>query len=376
MKQLYVFMMCSFLSACGPTVIQGVAPLGSIDGGIAVLPIAAESDMQREKLAQIQEAFIRELNSSGFSVLSRDAVNAICSTPECAERSALFSSRGVKHLLAVKLDGSYETNAVAGYYNALSGLATLINTDGSVALSVEHTESEKGGILFNTGQVIEAFRSARKGFEDPFEDLTNRFATKVVSRLPRPGVESNAALSKVSIRSVATQPLGNSRYRVCAEGDAQAQAKLIVNNFKYALRETKTGTYCTVLLSGIALHGASEPRIVLESSYGGSAQRLVSLPGTGVCNPSKAVYRGTGTSIVFGCDKTSGDSKEQCERDILACKESNLYVYSGDSNGGPYSKVGKIKDMLWRGSTTTPEASLAVLSVSPDGATSTPVQVE
>ena len=367
------------IAGCTDTIIKAPTLGASINGTIAVLPVSTASDIQREKLTYLQKAFSRELSSSGYSVLNEKTVNEVCRTEGCPERTDLVHKYSVDNFVEISLTSSEQANFLAGYYNVVSGTVRLLNASNEQLLSIDHSENERGGILFNSGQVLEAFTSASRGFEDSSQELSDRFVKKVIAQLPKADQRVDRASGKpVEIKKIEVFPLGQSRYRVCAEATPGMTARLVLRGLKYPLRETRQGSYCSVLLLALASQRSEVSRIVVESPYGLSKQKELTFPDSILCNPASLVYRNGSASLSINC--RDGDGKEQCLEDIKSCKSTQFFVYKSESADGPFTKAGKVVGESWKdigtAARSSGDVSYAVLALSPDGASSVPFQIK
>lgn len=374
MRNLLLGFVLLLLSSCGTNVIRLAEAPEKLSGTIAVLPIEANTDIQREKVDYLQKAFNRELAGNGYSVLSDSTVSSICKNRLCPERDELVKKYGIKNFLRVELDSTSQSNVVAGYYNELSGKAYLEDITGKPLVTVEHTESEKGGLVFNTGLLIQALRSASKGFEDASQKLADSFVTKVVAKLPQSDRNEETVVgTKIKIAKVDVIPLGESKYRICAEGTPSANGKLLINSKKYSLRETSPGTYCNVVLSGLS-QVSSTQSILLESVYGDTIQKEFSYPEDILCNPSTIIYKENSSTVSLGCEVS--EDQEKCLDDVNRCKSTRFLVYRSYKEDGPFEKVGKVAKEGWKDTMYDGKGLYTVLAVSPEGSTSLPIKLK
>ena len=369
---LCFLLLCLSFCSCGPTIVRAPELKENPPRVVALLPIRANEEIRRERLDYLQEALRRELRSSGFLLLDEASVSDLCGGETCPRRGELLSRFKVQGFVALTVESSYRANFLAGYLNTLHGTLRLLDPQGKELQSVEYTEREKGGLLFNSGQVLEGLRSTSDNFGDEsFNRLADRFIKVVAAAVPAP--KSSQDLSSYGVASlseVTTLGLGEGRYRFCASGTSGARASLVLDRQKISLRETRPGSYCgTLLLSGL-IRPTSKIYVELRSPYGALDRRELEARPFLLCDPGTLLRRG-GSTLAYGCSSDlTEQAKSECQTQLALCQDSQLLVFSGESEEGPFQKRGVLSAPSW----TDPEVpagsdkrTYAVLAVSPQG---------
>ena len=378
---ILLFIAVSTLSACGPTVRKAPELEGAKIQTLAVLPAKADPDLRRERVEFVRQSLIRELVSSGFVVLDDSIVNRICVDAECSARAKLKEKYKIDGLVAIELKSLSRVNLGAAYYNRINGDVKLLTADSKELLDIEHTESEKGGLLFNSGQVIQALiETYDNAGDDSFNKLAERFEKTVAYRYPSPtGGAVLTGLSDVNITQTEITPLGDSRYRICAKGNSGATANFVVDRIKTPLRERTPGEYCGAMLLGNLVQPTSKVGIELRSAFGVPVQTALEPTPFLACMPKNIVSRVAGPStqgLRIGCaDGLSAEDKNKCEAQLKSCATSQFLVYRSDTNAGPYARVGQVAQQAWSDSQGKKGsgAVYAVVAVSKNGGSSIPL---
>ncbi len=354
-------------TGCGPSLSRSKSfPEGGIKR-IAVLPVSTTGTLRRERVTLLQDTLITELEGSGYLLLSPKLVEEVCGQdPQCPARDRLFSLYGVQALATLKLDALDEVNLVLGNYRSLRGTVVFTGVNNKEMLSSSHRESKRGGLLFNSGQVIEGLRSTViSNSDEQFAGLANEFVKKLVLTLPRAGTETAADTTTVRNPTV-TMLDGEARYKVCAAGTPGSQASLVLAGRRSGLREIAPGQYCGVFPLGWLLADKATGRIVLTSPFGASAELPLTLSSPGICPPN-AVVSFSGKTVERTC------SGPRCAGTADQCENARVLVFTADSPAGPFTRAG---ELAGKGSWVAPRTAsktLAVVTVSPDGAVSLPI---
>jgi len=370
-------------AACGPTIKRSPELESTKIQTLAVLPAKADPDLRRERVEYVRQSIIRELVSSGFIVLDDSIVNRICVDADCAARAQLKEKYKIDGLVAIELKSLSRVNFGAGYYNRIHGDVKFLTADSKELLDIDHTESEKGGLLFNSGQVVQALiETYENSGDDSFNKLAERFAKTVVLRSPAPaGGAVLTSLSDVNITQTEITPLGDSRYRVCASGNPGATANFVVDRIKIPLRERAPGQYCAAMLLGDLVQPWSKVGIELRSAFGVPVQSALEPTPFLACMPKSIVSRDSSAAnpkLRIGCAAgLSAEEQNRCEAQLKTCASSQFLVYRSETNSGPFSRVGQVAQRSWsdtQGKKGTGSV-YAVVAVSKNGGSSIPVTI-
>ena len=370
----------ALITACGPIVSQSPELKEAKVQTVAILPALVRSDIRRERVDYIRKSIGRDLETNGYVVLNQDIVDRVCKDAVCADRAQFAQRYGVDGLVEIELDSVDRANFVAGYYNTIQGTVRLLSSGGSKPLlSVQHTERDKGGFLFNTGQVLQGLvQTVENTGDDSFNRLAERYAKAVSSKLPKPsGASSLGKVSDVDITQTVVTPLGGSRVQICATGNPSATAILAVDKIRTPLREGNSGEYCGVFLLDGLVRPDSQVRIELRSPFGVTAQSVLDAAPLLACSPSRIVQAQSGgrPSLELACaDTLTPEQRTACESELAVCGKSALHIYRAASPAGPFQKVAEVNQTPWfdKQSKAGMPGVYAVMAVSRNGGQSLP----
>ncbi|MCB0360737.1 MAG: hypothetical protein KDD44_13910, partial [Bdellovibrionales bacterium] len=161
---------------CGPTLhlspsFEKVKPVR-----LAVLPIKHPETLRQQRIAYLENTLLLALKNEGYSLLDPAIVQRVCQSDECEERSALLTDFDADALVQLDLNDIIRSNFGLGYYNTIVGTLRLNGPQGTTLASVQHQESERGGIVFDSGQVIQGIREQiENNGDEAFNSLAQKF---------------------------------------------------------------------------------------------------------------------------------------------------------------------------------------------------------
>lgn len=269
------------LTACGPKVQISPEFVPFRPPYIALLPVDAPSSIQRERAAYLVELLRIGLEDKGYVLLDADVVERYCADVSCQPgRAALVKQFGVTKFVSLKLESISNVNFVAGYYSALSGELQLQEADASVLYEAIHTERDSGGVILESGQLIQAvINQARSGEEGAIDDLSSGFVDELLDKLPS-GLEiaQNEAGRAVAIETAEVSTYRGAVKRVCVKGTQGSLAWLHSKSAKSRaeLKEVSRGLYCGVFRLVGPWSLDSGLRVELRSAFGDVARQKIS----------------------------------------------------------------------------------------------------
>ena len=272
---LPLFCISLLFCGCGPKVKIEPEYAGSKSRIVAVLPSRAGA-IQREKVGLVEQALVRELRTSGYLVLDPEIVNDVCRDYKCSDYLRLHERYGVKGFFILEITSISRNNFFAGYYNQLSGKLELLNTAGRKLLSVQHTERERGGVVFESGQVVQGVISQIRNASDAAQQrLGEKFVMTLLQQVPKAD-ENQSDLERASlveINSVKLTKVEPEVVRVCAVGSEDSLAYFKLLRHKARLRETTAGTYCGIFRLAEIDKELNSAGVELRSAFGSSRRR-------------------------------------------------------------------------------------------------------
>lgn len=363
-------------SACGPKIKNSLPPGAALPASIAVLPADYSGEIPREHVDLVRNAIISGLRNQNFVVVEDKVVQSVCATPQCPEREKLSRDYLVDSFATITLDSFSKNNFIAGYFNELHGKLTITDARGTELTTIDHTQTESGGILFQSGQVFQGIISQVKHSSDSvFEDIADNFAKTIVEKLPPhsgSSGDSRAEGLEIALPSVSVQWSGKSSYSVCAQGTPHSFASIIVNEARSSLREVSPGKYCGSFSSLVAPVGGTVQAVELRTAFGNSVRKDISIPVQPPCNLDNRLSRPSQSQVSIACAKV-GTSSSPCEAALSECAAEKVLVYEAPQLSGPYRKLSE---------STTPtidgvpaNKTIAVVAVAKGGVASQPATI-
>lgn len=384
---LLVLTLSLLLLGCGPKVKQ--APDQALSGLkiLAVLPIDRQlkGGVTQDRLDFLQTTLSSKLSSQGLTVVDQILVSQACESASCTDRHKLTKEFGVNGFVVLSIDSIRRANFLAGYINSITGTLDVQDSNGTKLISITQTEQERGGLLFNSGQLVQGVVSqVENSGETSFTRLADRFIQTLVTALPLKtlsGVSSqinNAAISDIKVRKVQPEV-----YEVCVNGTPNSAAHLVIKPKKTNLREVQPGKYCGVLRLERKNLSSGELVAELRSPFGTSARSMVSLDTGDACLPEdsiRLVKKGLLNRVEVDCLALGNQAlrSAQCS-DKKLCTIGKLLVYRSNSPEGPFRRVAEIANNNgWTDLSTTKnqQAYYEVVSVGKNGAFSSPLHFE
>ncbi len=376
--------MILFLSGCGPKIrtsphSEELSHLSSL----AVLPIDRDpkGGTTKDRLDYLRSSLSSKLRSHGFSVVDDSLVDKACGDRSCSRSSELFATYRLDGAVRLEVDSVRRSNFLAGYINSVTGAVTISNSKTDELLSVSLTEQERGGLLFNTGQLVEGIVSQiENSGEISFTRLADRFIDSIIRELPEPATQTqNAEETPVSLSEVKLKQLRPEIYQVCAYGSPASEAQVLIKGRGTPLRSTKDGEYCSVIRIDKSHIDSAGLLVELKSPFGQTARQSVALETGDPCLPKNSVQlikRGLLNRVEVECLKLRGQliANASCTENSQ-CEVDRLLVYRGPSLAGPYRKVAEVTSNGWTDLSANSREPFfyQIVSMGKSGAFSTPL---
>jgi hypothetical protein len=366
------------VSGCGPTIRTKLAPNTELPTHIALLPANTAIDIPKERIDLVRNSVLSELRNRGFVVADEKVVSSICSTPACPERTQLSKEYLIDGFASLSIDSFSKNSFLAGYYNQLAGSLSVVDRNGRELIAIDHTESERGGLIFNSGQVIQGIISQVNNAGDAaYRELSSQFAKTIVSQLPAATNTSNTVESEaleVVIRSATAQWSSATSYTVCLVGTPNSIASVIVGSQRTSLRETNPGRYCGAFSPLVAASTSGSSFVELRTAYGNSVREAINLPSAVPCELENRLLFAQNTLNV-ACSSIGGDISRVdsgCSQKTPLCKAERLVLYTADAKLGAYKRAAEARQSSIR--LPEPGATYEVVAMGIGGISSTPVR--
>ncbi len=268
-----------FLSACGPraTVHPGFDPGAS--RLVAVLPLKEDGVIARERSSALYKELISELRNSGFVVLEPEVLTFSSTKDFSTELAGLSERFGVGIIAQLEVASHSENDFFLGYYNTLAGHLRLHNPSGVVTVEVEHRESQRGGLLFQSGQIVQGISEQLANSRGENTDLlVSRFIRTVVRKLPRVrGLESDIEVLQATVTKPEVKLLEDEVAQICVRGSVNSIASVSFDGQSAGLREVTPGYYCTILRVKEFVERGARAHVELRTPFGSSRRESFSL---------------------------------------------------------------------------------------------------
>ncbi|RIL11122.1 MAG: hypothetical protein DCC75_02960 [Proteobacteria bacterium] len=327
------------VSACAPkVVVNKEAALQRAPSLVALLPADYPSGIRKERIDLINDLARSELQSGGYTVLDRNIVNTTCLDSGCSQRAELVKRYGVEGFFKVEVESISRNNFLAGYLNSIDGSLNLSGSDGREIFEVSHIETERGGLLFNSGQLFQGVISQVKnsGEDASFGNLASRFVRTIVNKIPleKPSPQQTAS-AELKIGEIKQEKIGPLLVQLCAAGTAGQSASLVINRVKSNLREVAPGNYCGAYN---VYDLGQDPQAVVEmrSALGATAraQAALNLPNECTLDSGVELVRENKRNKLL----LAGSSQAPASRFV---------IYRSEDKSGPFQKVAEVKSASW-----------------------------
>ena len=334
---------------------------------LAVLPIIDKTELSSEQMLNVSQIFEQELKNSGFLLLDRALLAQVCPNSACTNTAPLFNKYGADGTIQLTLDSSSRNNFLAGYYNDLSGGIEIKDQQDQPLMSASVTEREKGGLLFNSGQILQGLISQFGNSKNSSsEKLVDKFLRSLVAQIPRTGraLTLNADSTSISIKNVVVRAPGRDVREICVNATPQSVVSLLVERIKTTLPEVSTGSYCRSFLLNPPFK-YKQVQVEARSPYGNSVRADVQLEESDPCISAKEITfdsLGANPKLTFQCMALPRNRQRQ------------FIVYRELESGLRYQKAATVNSMSWMDKSAV-GSGYVVIEKSPSGDLSLPLYI-
>lgn len=356
-----------FLCACGSGIHIFSEQTTPTPGIYALLPIKHGPTLREQDAAYITRVLQNSLESQGVTLLDPVLIQETCLEQNCPERTTWSTILELQGIIAVDITSNWDSNIIAAHYSTLSGTLKLSDRNDKKLLEVQHRESERGGLLFDSGQVISGLSSqAEYSDSESFRMLAKKFArnlalavkpylgsrTSVHRELPSPAITS----------SVTTPGVIN----LCVSIPApDMRAYLLVGSMRTPLgaqHSTDIETTSCRSFSADVLWHTPQPAIEIRDLTGNSRRIFL---GTnkhpaGELLPCRlnthALWKVISSSvkIIFSCSVQNGNPVQNDNPKTSGCAMKSTCpavhwkIYGAKDKFGPYLLVGETDELQFR----------------------------
>ncbi len=322
---------------------------------IALLPIKSTLDLRDARVTLVEQQIRSELKLRGYTLVEDAVVRKICSTYDCPEVAKLFSNYGISAYVQAEIESFSRNNFGLGFYNNISGNIKFLDRNGKELLKVARSEKEKGGLLFQSGQILQGLKEQfNNSGDDAFNLLAEKFSRELLRGVP--AYDNQAAgsddLAPSKLELVSMDEIKPQLYKICARSSNGSLVNLVYKRERVSLKNNSSGLFCRVLwLNDSAL---SDNKIFLEARtpYGDVVRKDLTFIDEPLCQfddktTLTKIPNKNELSLSIECK-----AKENKPGVLLFCQDSNktcaikkLVIYHSDSEIGPYTKFIEINKL-------------------------------
>ncbi len=268
--------------------------------------------------------------------MESDIVSRLCpAKPSCPE---LFKKFGVDGVARLELTTAVSRNFGLGYADSITGTLAFEDKSGRTVQSISNSTQRTGGLLLNSGQLVEAIKSQAKSFNDStFEPLAREFARGIVAKLAPPaGLERRFSGKPLVLGEPAVEQTRRGNNVLCILGTPQSFVVITRGQTSAPLRETKPGRYCAALRS-VGPVAVKPYRVELRTPSGLETEKQFNgMSGLAGCDLASVLALDAATnSLRLQCN---GDG---CPERLVACEKAKKIVYRAESPAGPFTRLGE-----------------------------------
>jgi len=322
-----------FLSVgCSPTVKgdKNYIPPGNMPFVLVIKQNSlsrSDNDTLQSRISMIEDAVHKKLINRGYLLLDQKIVRSRCKG--CDPLQTFSNIAGYIELELRKVS----TNRFGlGFLNIAKGSLTVFDKNNNEKIRSDYTEYERGGILFDSGQVITSIEEQIEvESESGFSSLASEFAEDIVMSLP----EADSAIIDRDLIISSVDISGEEIITFCITGTPSMKASVLLGGSRMTLREVSTGTYCSRFQP---LDEWNQYEVVLKSSYGAEVRKSGLFPSYTHCRnedliPPKEVKRLE--PIKLPCEiveatqtpRHKGNKILKCTTGSKECFVRNIYLY-------------------------------------------------
>jgi len=247
----------------------------------AYLVPKSENEVPREFVAEIDNQIQTELKNRGYVLLDKRVIKQYCLENQCENLPMEYR---VDALAQFTLNKVRRINAIIGHFNEVGGTLTIFRPDGTKITSISEVLRERGGLLFNAGQLIKGVVSSVKNTaQEKYTLLSAKLARNISLQLPIPEKSSPTSLSifsvstfyekgEISVKKIGAKPEAST---VCLNGSPHQLAKLAINKREINMIEIVPGKYCRTLATEIFTDSKFSGQVELKSTFGTEIRRSI-----------------------------------------------------------------------------------------------------
>ncbi len=342
------------LIGCGPKVTVSPEFESKKPKLVAFLGTIAPEDIRKERVDYLTATVRSAVQGRDYLLLDESVVRKVCPKADCADRKQLADRYGVQGFVTLKLDSVSRHNFGVGYWNSVHGVLSLTGVNGEELLAIDHSEREQGGVVFQSGQVLQGLiEQVNNSGDDSFNKLADKFSRTLALKLPKapPSAAGGTviAANETDLEMVDVRQIRSEVYEICARSKTSSAVSILMNRQRTNLRPVGPGRYCGIYR--LQRKGVAPGSITVEarSAFGAIQRRDIALDLPTLCNLDGRVAlkrQGEKNTLVLSC-VAIGKQSVPCDGGLTSCPVEKLLVYKAMSESGPYEKIVELRGPSW-----------------------------
>lgn len=340
---------------CGPKVTVAPEFESAKPKLVAFLGTIAPEDIRKERVAYLANAVRSAVQGRDYLLLDESVVRKICPTAECPDRKQLADRYGVQAFLTLRVESVSRNNFGVGYWNSVKGVLSLTQPTGAELLAIDHSEREQGGVVFQSGQVLQGIiEQVNNSGDDSFNKLADKFARTLALKLPKAPASAaptatTAVRNETDLEMVDIRQLRSEVYEVCARSNSGSAVSILMNRQRTNLRPAGPSRFCGIYRLHAKSGTPGSITVEARSAFGAVQRREIALDLPTLCNLDGRVAlkrQGDKRMLLLSC-VAIGKQSVPCSAGQVTCPVEKLLVYKAPAESGPYEKVVELRTPNW-----------------------------
>ena len=340
---------------CGPKVTVAPEFEKTKPKLVAFLGATAPEDIRAERVAYLTNAVRSAVQGRDYLLLDDSVVRKLCPNAECPERKQLAERYGVQAFLTLNVKSVSRNNFGVGYWNSVHGVLSLTQSNGEELLAIDHSEREQGGVVFQSGQVLQGIiEQVNNSGDDSYNKLADKFARTLALKLPKaPASAAPTALTvagnETDLEMVDIRQLRSEVYEICAQSNSGSAVSILMNRQRTNLRPVGPSRFCGIYRLYRKSGTPGTITVEARSAFGAVQRRDIALDLPTLCNLDGRVAlkrQGEKRMLLLSC-VAIGKQSVPCSAGQVTCPVEKLLVYKAPTESGPYEKVVELRTPNW-----------------------------
>lgn len=360
MRYLPIFLTLIFVS-CGPGIRTFGDQTAPTPGIYALLPVKHGPTLREYDAAYLTRILQNSLESLGVSLIDPVLIQETCIKLDCRERTVWSTIPQLQGLITVDITSNWDSNIIAAHYSTISGELRLSDMNNQKILEIQHRESDRGGLLFDSGQVVRGLSSqAEFSDSEAFRMLAKKFARNLALALKPHLGRKDSTHRDFPTPVITSSVVSPGEIKLCISVPApDMRAYLLFGSMRTPLSpqsKTENGTTSCRNFSADALRQKPVPAIEVRDLRGNSRRTFLNsekhLNGwlSSCRTTTHAQWKDVKNSsdITFYCSVQDKDSVSAKCAQKDPCHAFRWKVYGAKTKSGPYVLLGETNEPQFR----------------------------